>query len=276
MNNKPIPKPSSKKTVIIIGVLFCICCCIISIVSGGGIFFMTRKKDKKKDEDEDDPSPSPSPSDTPSPTPSPSNIPSPPVKISAGTSVKCSANELRGNDNSVYRSMEDGTLAHYPNPEIASSWNPNWSENIMEVDCEGFTKGEDVKMKSYFDEGVDYSIKGSRDGKYCANDSDTGMICNRTVASDWEKFQFIYQGDNKYAIKSNRTNKQCKDNRGSVSKCDTDHIQQHEKFVIEKHGDKYSIKGGWGNKYCSDQSVGLICDTGHLQDWEKFTIKKIN
>ena len=126
---------------------------------------------------------------------------------------------------------------------------------------------------SYFTEGVDYSIKGGRDGKYCAND-DVGLICNRSAVAGWEKFQFIHQGDNIYAIKSMRSGKQCKDNRENVSKCDTDHIQGHEKFVFEKHGDKYSIKGGWGNKYCSDQSVGLVCNTDHLQDWEKFTITK--
>ena len=126
---------------------------------------------------------------------------------------------------------------------------------------------------SYFTEGVDYSIKGGRDGKYCAND-DVGLICNRSAVEGWEKFQFIHQGDNIYAIKSMRSGKQCKDNMGNVSKCDTDHIQGHEKFVFEKHGDKYSIKGGWGNKYCSDQSIGLVCNTDHLQDWEKFTITK--
>ena len=128
-------------------------------------------------------------------------------------------------------------------------------------------------VSSYFTEGVDYSIKGGRDGKYCAND-DVGLICNRSAVAGWEKFQFIHQGDNIYAIKSMRSGKQCKDNRENVSKCDTDHIQGHEKFVFEKHGDKYSIKGGWGNKYCSDQSVGLVCNTDHLLDWEKFTITK--
>ena len=125
---------------------------------------------------------------------------------------------------------------------------------------------------SYFTEGVNYSIKGGRDGKYCTNDK--GLICNRSAIAGWEKFKFIHQGDNIYAIKSMRSGKQCKDNRGDVSKCDTDHIQGHEKFVIEKHGDKYSIKGGWGNKYCSDQSVGLVCNTDHLLGWEKFTITK--
>jgi hypothetical protein len=127
-------------------------------------------------------------------------------------------------------------------------------------------------VSSYFTEGVNYSIKGGRDGKYCTNDK--GLICNRSAIAGWEKFKFIHQGDNIYAIKSMRSGKQCKDNRGDVIKCDTDHIQGHEKFVIEKHGDKYSIKGGWGNKYCSDQSVGLVCNTDHLLDWEKFTITK--
>ena len=51
-------------------------------------------------------------------------------------------------------------------------------------------------------------------------------------------------------------------------------LNAHEKLTIKKHGDKYSIKGPWGNKYCSDQPVGLVCNTDPLQDWEKFTITK--
>jgi len=255
------PANKNDNTLVLLLLAACVCaslfCCISSLSTSA--FLTSGEKN-----------------DDTSPTPSPSNIPPPPVKISAGTSVKCSANELRGNENSVYRSMEDGTLAHYPNPEIASSWNPNWSENIMEVDCEGFTKGEDVKMKSYFDEGVDYTIKGSRENptRYCSNDPGTGMICDRTVLGDWEKFQFKHIDGNVYGIKSNRTGKYCKDNRTGSMTCDHN-LNEHEKLIIEKHGDKYSIKGPWGNKYCSDQPVGFICDSDN-KEWEKFIIKKIN
>ena len=70
-----------------------------------------------------------------------------------------------------------------------------------------------------------------------------------------------------------RTDKNCKDKKTGSMTC-TYGLNAHEKLTIEKHGDQYSIKGPWGNKYCSDQPGGLICDTGHLQEWEKFTIAK--
>ena len=126
---------------------------------------------------------------------------------------------------------------------------------------------------SYFEEGVEYTIKGSRDGKYCANDDTDGMICDRDITSGWEKFKFTQVGSDIYGIKSMRTDKYCKDNKTGSMTC-TYGLNAHEKLTIEKHGDQYSIKGPWGNKYCSDQPGGLICDTGHLQEWEKFTIAK--
>jgi len=126
---------------------------------------------------------------------------------------------------------------------------------------------------SYFEEGVEYTIKGSRDGKYCANDDTDGMICDRDIASRWEKFKFTQVGSDIYGIKSMRTDKYCKDNKTGSMTC-TYGLNAHEKLTIEKHGDQYSIKGPWGNKYCSDQPEGLICDTGHLKEWEKFTIAK--
>ena len=121
------PNKNDNTAVVIFILLFCACCCCcVSSLSISG-FLLSGKKDDE---------------------PSPSNTPPPPIKISAGTPVQCSVNDLRGSAGSVYRSMEDGTFSHYPNPEIASSWDPNWSENIIQVDCKGFTKGEDLKKKS--------------------------------------------------------------------------------------------------------------------------------
>ena len=174
----------------------------------------------------------------------------------------------------------DGTWGPWAdNSTVASTCIGAKLDEIWELQDDGIRKLADgytlstFGKPSYFEEGVDYTIKGARAGKYCSNDNTDGMICDRDVASGWEKFQFRQVGADVYAIKSMRTGKQCKDNRQNVSKCDTDHIQGHEKFLIEKHGDKYSIKGGWGNKYCSDQNGGMICDSA-LSDWEKFTITK--
>jgi hypothetical protein len=168
---------------------------------------------------------------------------------------------------------DDTSSTPSPSDTPSPSSSPSVSQNI---DSTPAAKAEG-NTSSYFTEGVDYTIKGSRENptRYCSNDSDNGMICDRTVLDDWEKFQFKHVGGNVYGIKSNRTGKYCKDNKTGTMTCDGD-LNEHEELIIGKHGDKYSIKGPWGNKYCSDQPVGIICDTGPLDDWEKFTIKKVN
>ena len=66
----------------------------------------------------------------------------------AGTSVKCGKNDLRSDNNSVYRVSENGKLRHYPNPTIAASWDSNWVESKTIGDCEGLTLGDDLELKS--------------------------------------------------------------------------------------------------------------------------------
>ena len=178
-------------------------------------------------------------------------------------------------------SKRDGTWGPWAdNSTVASTCVGAKLDEIWEVQDDGIRKLADgytlstFGKPSYFEEGVEYTIKGSRDGgKYCANDDTDGMICDRDVASGWEKFKFTQVGSDIYGIKSMRTDKYCKDNLTGNMSCNHG-LNAHEKLTIEKHGDKYSIKGPWGNKYCSDQPGGLICDTGHLQEWEKFTITK--
>jgi hypothetical protein len=67
------------------------------------------------------------------------------VSIGAGNSVRCSANDVGGGAGAVYR--VDGVtnvLRHYPNPEIAASWDPNYA-SAESIDCIGFAKGEDME-----------------------------------------------------------------------------------------------------------------------------------
>jgi len=66
------------------------------------------------------------------------------ASIGAGKSVTCSANDPGGGAGAVYR--VDGVtnvLRHYPNPEIATSWDPNYN-SAQSIDCIGFAKGEDM------------------------------------------------------------------------------------------------------------------------------------
>jgi len=120
----------------------------------------------------------------------------PPIKVSAGTSVQCVANELRGKEGSIYRSMEDGTLAYYPNPEIASSWNPNWSKGIIELDCAGFTKGEDLNKNTDPDsaDGIFHGATSSPTVHSCTE------TCQITTTSENGKYLLVMQDDGNLVI----------------------------------------------------------------------------
>ena len=70
-------------------------------------------------------------------------------KLKDGISIQCTTNDLRGREGSVYRVNSDGILEYYPSPSIAETWNPDWNVNITQIaDCTGFTKGEDLEMKT--------------------------------------------------------------------------------------------------------------------------------
>ena len=55
-----------------------------------------------------------------------------------GTSVWCSKNDPQQLPNSaVYRVISDDTIAYYPSPASASTWNPTWNAQIKPIDCTG-------------------------------------------------------------------------------------------------------------------------------------------
>jgi hypothetical protein len=65
------------------------------------------------------------------------------VKPNVGDSVTCAGE----NDGKVYRTISDNEIRHYPNPEIAASWNSNWSSGIKDINCDLYTMGEGLGYK---------------------------------------------------------------------------------------------------------------------------------
>ena len=75
---------------------------------------------------------------SPGPAP-PSNVLTDPV----GTPIQCTANDVGSGANAaVYRYMGGDVLRHYPNPEIAGSWDPNWGTTFKKIDCVGLKQGD--------------------------------------------------------------------------------------------------------------------------------------
>jgi hypothetical protein len=74
-----------------------------------------------------------------------------PLHFAVGTPVQCKTNDpLKANNSAVYRVMDEkGTLRHYPNPDIASSWDPDWGSTYKKIeDCSGIPHGSALAKKS--------------------------------------------------------------------------------------------------------------------------------
>ena len=267
------PNKNDNTAVLIFVVVFWMCCCLSSIISGGALFLKSDKKDE--------------------PTASPTAASPPSDRFVPDSKLYYGGDSNLGRDGRNACDMTDGdkkyacdndtelvgigsgdTCGHKYYKTDKGQGNISSTDKYSKFYSCDTKAASPTVATSYFTEGVDYSIKGSREGKYCTND-DIGLICNRDVLGGWEKFQFTQVEGDIYGIKSMRSDKYCKDNKTDNMSCNNA-LNSHEKLTIEKHGDKYSIKGPLGNKYCSDQSGGLVCNTDHLQDWEKFTIKKVN
>ena len=67
------------------------------------------------------------------------------AKLDLNSSVRC-----KEGDAAVYRYSGSNTLNHYPTPEIAASWNSNWS-NTTNIDCSTYQMGEQLVKKNQAD-----------------------------------------------------------------------------------------------------------------------------
>lgn len=65
---------------------------------------------------------------------------SPIINVIDGGAVKCDRNS-----GTVLR-FTDGKLRGYPNPEIASSWDPNWGKSAKIINCKDIPVGEPMGM----------------------------------------------------------------------------------------------------------------------------------
>jgi len=69
--------------------------------------------------------------------------------LTDGQAVRCTidAKEGKGANTAVYRyTKSDGKLHWYPNPAIASSWDPNWQNFIQVPDCSSLTAGANMEL----------------------------------------------------------------------------------------------------------------------------------
>jgi hypothetical protein len=71
-----------------------------------------------------------------------------PVLPAEGSPIIC-GKDVSGSKGvgAIYR-VEDGKLKWYPNPDIASSWDPNWNKFTTVPDCSSLSLGSDMTNKN--------------------------------------------------------------------------------------------------------------------------------
>jgi len=61
-----------------------------------------------------------------------------------GEAISCVNYNPKG-EGAIYRYEGNMRMRHYPSPEIANSWDPNWGSGVQrKIDCTGFTLDPDV------------------------------------------------------------------------------------------------------------------------------------
>jgi len=117
------------------------------------------------------------------------------------------------------------------------------------------------------------AMRGGKNNKYCADEGDKGIICNRNWNRGWEKFTVEDAGDGKIALKGGKDGKYCADDSDKVI-CNRNWNRGWEKFTVEDAGDgKIALKGGRAGKYCADEGNKVICNRDRIGTLEKFTVE---
>lgn len=131
--------------------------------------------------------------------------------------------------------------------------------------------------KDIFASSEKFYMKGAYDGKYCADEGNSGTKCNRPTIGGWEAFKSTKNSDGTYSLRGGHYNhgRYCAD-EGNTIKCNREKIYHQEKFKVQMHDDgKYSLKGGKHGKYCADEGTTIRCDRNSVGGWEKFEVGKI-
>ena len=131
--------------------------------------------------------------------------------------------------------------------------------------------------KDLFASNEKFYMKGGKDGKYCADEGNSGTKCNRPTIGGWEAFKSTKNSDGTYSLRGGHYNhdRYCAD-EGNTIKCNRTKIDRQEKFTVQMLDDgKYSLKGGKHGKYCADESNTIRCSRNSVGGWEKFEVGKI-
>ncbi|MBK8298590.1 MAG: hypothetical protein IPK91_15190 [Saprospiraceae bacterium] len=152
---------------------------------------------------------------------------------------------------------------------------------LMQIGCDGFEKSKsNSSVKNDLTKQLFVNIIDFNNKFICADEakSDT-LFANRTQASAWEKFTFIYLDSNVVALKSIKNKYISTDSAsGYFLLANKNTIEESSKFEILKlENEDFAFKTIFGTYLCSDQDIygKLIANRHAIGKWEKFKIIKI-
>ena len=105
------------------------------------------------------------------------------ASLEIGQSAVCGANAI-GPAGAVFRYVGNNELRWYPNPDIADSWDPGWT-NTKSIDCKGATQGANMEHSGAGSckhiSGTGYRCRGSR-----CTELATMATCNANNCCNWK------------------------------------------------------------------------------------------
>jgi len=116
------------------------------------------------------------------------------------------------------------------------------------------------------------SFKGSNGLYVCSENGTAPMQCNRTAASDWEKFTIVDAGGGKVALQS-MSKYVSSENGTKAMTCSRTAVGDWEKFTVVNNADgSVSFLGNNGRYISSENGTkAMTCTRTAIGGWEKFT-----
>lgn len=117
------------------------------------------------------------------------------------------------------------------------------------------------------------SLQGSN-GLFVSSENGTSaMMCNRSSAQGWEKFDVVDAGDGKIALQGTNGLFVSSENGQSAMMCNRTSIGDWEKFTWVDLGNyQFALQGNNGMYVCSENgSSGMMCNRSAIGGWETFT-----
>jgi hypothetical protein len=123
--------------------------------------------------------------------------------------------------------------------------------------------------------GSQVALQGGHRNKFCADEGNRGVKCNRNRIGSWEKFNVVDAGSGKVSLKGGQRKgtKHCAD-EGNRIKCNRNRIGSWEKFTaVDAGSGKVALKGRHARRYCADEVNRVKCNRNAIGRWERFTVK---